>query len=376
MIKVIIVDDELPALKMAESVMKTFDDVVVCGTFSDQDELLESIPTMEVDLILLDMKMPGMHGLELAGRLNEIRSDISIVFVTAYDNYALDAFATDTLDYILKPITEDRVKTTLERYKKRYRDQNVNDKTGRIYVRSFSRFSVESERGEKMKFRTGKTEELLAFLFHHQGYAVSKDRIMEELWYDRDASKAQSILYTTIYQLRKDLENFGLVNVIENSRKEGGVCRLLWSPDYWDYSEYTKLYQQFKNGNVNMENLNRAVNMYQHGYLTDNGYGWAAGKGIEFEIHYFEMMEYVVSSEVRKQRYDLAQRYLKKWLELFPYTESVHMKIIAIYLLQNNQEAAILHYQNTRERFEQDEKMPINIDISQLMSNPYVAFGG
>ena len=60
--------------------------------------------------------MPGMHGLELAERINEIRSDIFIVFVTAYDSYAIDAFETEALDYIMKPITEERMKKTLERY--------------------------------------------------------------------------------------------------------------------------------------------------------------------------------------------------------------------------------------------------------------------
>lgn len=163
MIRVIIVDDELPELKMAKSVLQEFDDVLISGTFSDQNELLECIPTVEVDLLLLDIKMPGMHGLELAERINEIRSDIFIVFVTAYDSYAIKAFETDALDYIMKPITEERMKKTLERYIKRCGDQKKNEKPRRICVRSFGRFSVELEHGEKMKFRTVKAEELLAF---------------------------------------------------------------------------------------------------------------------------------------------------------------------------------------------------------------------
>lgn len=96
---------------------------------------------------------------------------------------------------------------------KRCRGQKQNETPGRILVRSFGRFSVEKEKGEPMKFRTAKTEELLAFLLHHKGNPVSKEKIMEELWYDRDAEKAQSMLYTTLYQLRKDLEGFGLGNL-------------------------------------------------------------------------------------------------------------------------------------------------------------------
>lgn len=117
MLKVMIVDDELPALKMADSVLRTFDDVNMCGMFSDPEELLESLQANSVDMVLVDMKMPGMHGLELAGRIQELRPEVFIVFVTAYDDYAVDAFETEALDYIMKPITADRMKKTLERHK-------------------------------------------------------------------------------------------------------------------------------------------------------------------------------------------------------------------------------------------------------------------
>ncbi|MBV7274503.1 response regulator [Clostridium sp. PL3] len=374
MIRVIIVDDELPALKMAESVLRAFDNVQIRGAFSDQDELLECIPTIEVDLILLDIKMPGIHGLELAGRINEIRSDIFIVFVTAYDSYAIEAFETDALDYIMKPITEERMKKTLERYIKRCGDQKKDEKSRCILVSSFGRFSVESENGEKMKFRTVKTEELFAFLIHHQGNPVSKEKIMEELWYDRDVDKAQSILYTTLYQLRKDLENFGLSNIIENSRKDGGICRLIWSPDYWDCAEYIKLYKQYKNGSLSMESLKHAIEIYQNGYLTGNGYRWAAEKGAELEINCFELLEKIVDNEVQKQRFEAAMVYLKKWADIFPFTEDIHAKIIAVHLLLNNKEAAILHYQRIKEIFTEDEGIPIEIYMDALISNPYLAF--
>jgi two-component SAPR family response regulator len=373
-IRVIIVDDELPALKMAESVLREFDDVLICGTFSDQDELLECLPTIEVDLVLLDIKMPGMHGLELAGRINEIRDDISIVFVTAYDSYAIDAFETEALDYIMKPITEERMKKTLDRYIKRCGEQNKNEKSRRIFVRSFGRFSVESELGEKMKFRTVKTEELLSFLIHHQGNPVSKEKIMEELWYDRDTDKAQSILYTTLYQLRKDLENFGLSNVIENSRKEGGTCRLMWYPDYWDYRQYVELYKQYKDGSLSVENVKRAVEIHQNGYLTDNGYRWAMERQAELELICVDLLENIIDKEVQKQKFEFAFPYLKKLEEIFPFNEIIHGKIIAIYLLTNNREAANLHYQKIKEILEEEVGISMKINIDTLISNPYSAF--
>lgn len=374
MIRVIIVDDEKPALKMAESVMREFADVSICGTFSDQDELLTCIPTIEVDLLLLDIKMPGMHGLELAERIAEIRSDIFIVFVTAYDSYAVEAFESEALDYIMKPITEERMKKTLERYKKRCEALDKKWNTRNIYVRSFSRFSVESNLGEKMKFRTVKTEELFAFLIHHQGKLLSKERIMEELWYDRDIDKAQSILYTTLYQLRKDLENFGLVNVVQSNRKDGGSCSLQWSPDLWDYKEYMELYKQYKDGRLSAENTRRVASLYQNGYLIENGYRWAMERQAELELSYAELLENIVVDEVQNQKFEFALPFLKKLEEIFPYNLRIHAKIIAIYLLINNKEAAFLHYQKMKEIFNEEADLSMDIDMDRLILNPFGAF--
>jgi two-component SAPR family response regulator len=197
---------------------------------------------------------------------------------------------------------------------------------------------------------------------------------MEELWYDRDTDKAQSILYTTLYQLRKDLENFGLNNIIENSRKEGGICRLLWSPDYWDCAEYMELYKQYKSGSLSMENLKRAIEIYQNGYLAGNGYGWAVEKGVELEMNCFELLEGIVNNEVQRQRFESAMIYLKKWVEIFPFNGNIHAKIIAIHLLVNNKEAAILYYQKIKEIFVEEVDLPSEVNIDMLLSNPYLAF--
>lgn len=370
MIRVIIVDDELPALKIAESVLMTCNDIKICGAYSDQDELMEGLPMIDVDLIFLDMKMPGMLGLELAGRINEIKPDVAIVFVTAYDSYAVDAFEIEAFDYILKPLTVERISKTLNRYEKRRSEQGRNKKHRHVSVRSFGRFSVVTEQGEKMQFRTAKTEELFAFLIHQQGNAISKENIMEELWYDRDADRAQSIFYTTLYQLRKDLDHFGLNNTIQSSRKDGGKCSLAWTPDKWDYQEFLALYKQFKEGHLNLEEQKLAIDLYQDGYLMHNGYFWAVGRQAELELGYLELMEKIIETEVQKQKFESALLYLKKLEKNFPFNASIHVKIIAVYFLLNNKEAAQAHYQNVKKEAESWE----NIDMETLISNPYSAF--
>lgn len=373
-IRVMIVDDELPALKMAESVLKTFEDVSPCGSFADPDELLATLSTTEADMLLVDMNMPDMHGLELAGRVQEVNPKAAIVFVTAYDDFAVDAFEAEALDYIMKPITEERMKKTLERYRKRFGGQKQNEAIRRVNVRCFGRFSLENEQGELMKFRTAKTEELLAFLLHHRRNPVSKEKIMEELWYDRDMDRAQSMLYTTLYQLRKDLEGFGLRNVIQHSRKEGGLCRLTWSPDRWDFAEFVEGCREFKARNISIDEAKRIAELYRNGYLAENGYLWAVERQSELELSCGELLEEIADYEVYLKRFEFALQHLRGWADLFPFTERAHVKIVALYLLMNNKEAAKTYYNNTNKMFTEELGVHLQIDIEALALNPGKAF--
>lgn len=373
-IRVMIVDDELPALKMAESVLRTFKIVDICGVFSDPDELLECLHAAAVDLILVDMKMPGIHGLELAGRIQELKPEALIVFVTAYDDYAVDAFETEALDYIMKPLTAERMQKTLDRYMSRCRGQKQNKAFERIIVRCFRRFSMEKEQGELIKFRTAKSEELLAFLLHHRGSPISKWKIMEEMWYDRDAEHAQSMLYTTLYQLRKDLEAFGIHNVIQHSRKEGGLCWLSWLPDEWDYVEYTESCRKYKAGKISIEHAKHIAAIYRNGYLAENGYRWAEERKNELELSYAELLEGIADNEVHLQRFEFALQHLKSLADIFPFTERVHLKIIALYLLMSKNETAKSYYRKTKAMLAEELGVPLQIDIESLALNPSSAF--
>ncbi|WMT40990.1 response regulator [Paenibacillus sp. D2_2] len=182
MIRVMAVDDELPALRMAESVLRTFDDVQICGLYNDPEELLEQMDTVDVDMVFIDIEMPGMSGLELAGRIQEHKSDVAIAFVTAYEHYAVDAFETEALDYVMKPITVERLRKTLDRVTKKQGARTVNTHLKRVSVQSLGRFAVESEDGKKLKFHRAKTEEMLAFLLHQQNQPISKESIMDAMW--------------------------------------------------------------------------------------------------------------------------------------------------------------------------------------------------
>ena len=114
MLKALIVDDEELARRGLEIRLEKYPDVSVCGMSRNGREALEHVKEHSPDLMFLDVQMPGMDGFDVLRRLSG--SDMpAVVFVTAYDEFALKAFDANALDYLLKPINDDRLAEAIER---------------------------------------------------------------------------------------------------------------------------------------------------------------------------------------------------------------------------------------------------------------------
>lgn len=114
--KSIIIDDERLAREELKSVLTDFTEISVIGEAQNGDEGIEQINKLNPDLIFLDVNMPGMTGFEMLKKLESIPR---VIFITAYDEFALKAFEVNALDYILKPIDPDRLSEAIEKLKER-----------------------------------------------------------------------------------------------------------------------------------------------------------------------------------------------------------------------------------------------------------------
>lgn len=114
--KVLVVDDEAPARERLTRLIEEIDDgYEVVGEATDGDETLGFCAEVPVDLVLLDVQMPGMDGLECAARLAQLDPPPAVILVTAYAEYALEAFAYKVQDYLVKPVRRERLREALER---------------------------------------------------------------------------------------------------------------------------------------------------------------------------------------------------------------------------------------------------------------------
>ncbi len=113
MIRTLIVDDEKSARERLRLLLGAFDDLEIVGEAEDGLQALERIGELEPDLVLLDIQMPGCNGLEVAASLASPRP--AIVFCTAFDEYAVDAFEVHAVDYLLKPVSRARLAKAIDR---------------------------------------------------------------------------------------------------------------------------------------------------------------------------------------------------------------------------------------------------------------------
>ena len=195
---VILVDDE-PLQLMRLS--KTAEDVLAdCDVhaFGNPVEALEKAKSMTVDLAFLDIEMPGINGIQLAKKLKAINPLINIVFVTAYDQYALEAHRIHASGYITKPVS----KAKMEEEMRNLRNPIAEAISQKLQIKCFGNFEVFFA-GEPLRFSYKKSKEAFAYLVDREGSAISINELNAILWEEDHPSYLRNIIADIQGTLRK-----------------------------------------------------------------------------------------------------------------------------------------------------------------------------
>jgi two-component system, LytTR family, response regulator len=128
-IRVLLVDDEKPVrMALREIIQRNFDFVEIVGEAANIPEAVREVHTHKPDLLFLDIDMPGYTGLQILDFFNPQEVTFDIIFVTAYNEYALQAFKTSAFDYLLKPVNPEELKQTLQRYQSRQTNHKLAER--------------------------------------------------------------------------------------------------------------------------------------------------------------------------------------------------------------------------------------------------------
>jgi two-component system response regulator AlgR len=175
MLNVLIVDDEAPARDRLSRLVEELGHCAVVGAVGSSEEALDAIFTLQPDVLLLDISMPGMDGMALARLLQQGSVRSAVIFCTAYQNQALEAFEAEAVDYLVKPVRTERLQQALEKAR-RYLGDHEGHAPGQ-YLRS-------TVGGKMLLTPIGHVICLLAedkytTVLHEKGQTIIEDSLLE-----------------------------------------------------------------------------------------------------------------------------------------------------------------------------------------------------
>ena len=229
----ICVDDEAQVLKhtvLSCQKIRLLNDV---HGFTQPTEALDWVTSHPVDVALLDIDMPGMSGLELAENIRRINPHIAIIFITAFSQYALDAFDVHPTSYLLKPFDQARL---IKEVEYALALQAVR-KPSHITVQTFGHFEILVD-GKTMDFRRSKAKELLAYLVDRRGAGVTRQDAFMALWEDREYDvPMQKQMDVVVRSLRETLQTYGIGNLFEMKNRSLRILPEMIDCDMYHYLE-------------------------------------------------------------------------------------------------------------------------------------------
>lgn len=113
----VLVDDEIEGLDILEFLLNQINDVEVLSKVDNAQMVISELLEYEPDIVFLDINMPEKSGLDLLKEINNLRLDISVIFVTAFDQYVFDALKNSAFDYLVKPVDREELDATIQRFK-------------------------------------------------------------------------------------------------------------------------------------------------------------------------------------------------------------------------------------------------------------------
>lgn len=274
MMKIAAVDDERHVLERFERMVSGNADLELCGLFETGEELLSYIKDNPLDAVFLDIEMPGESGLILSAKIQDINDHIDIVFVTAFNQYAVEAFDMQAVDYLMKPLAEGRLEKTISRL---IRNKRAFGNSGKPYTQCAGGFEVYVN-GEALTWKNTKAKEIFAFLIYKQGVPVNWEKIADAVWPDYDGEKAQTNFHATTYLLRKRLAEAGISAILENARGNYRVVSEQVDCDFWQLEE-----RIHNNQMKRKEDMLLLEHFLERGYMEDCGYEWVQERTAEVE---------------------------------------------------------------------------------------------
>lgn len=257
---ILTVDDERLALENLTGTIRKVCENAEVYAFSKGKEALEFSKEQVCDVAFLDIEMREVNGIDLAKRLKETNPRINIIFTTGYSEYATQAFGLRASGYVMKPVTEEKIKAELEDL----RHTSTVPAQSNLRVQTFGNFEVFYQ-GKPLEFKYTKTKEFFAYLIDRNGALCTNSEIISVLWEDvSDVRSKESYFKNLRTDLLRRLKEIGCEHVLTKRWGQIAVIPEQLDCDLYDW----------------MADKPEAINAYRGEYMVQ--YSWS-----EFSYHRF-----------------------------------------------------------------------------------------
>ncbi|MEY9094232.1 response regulator [Paenibacillus sp. RC84] len=336
MLKAIILEDEPLAALQMNRMLEAIPGIEVAGSYSDADEAIAKAEGLQPDVAFIDIHLPGKSGIQAAELLQEVCPELDIVFVTAYDKYAVHAFDLNAVDYVMKPLRKERLLKTVQRLTDKtqlFRRARTDDSSRSMRIRLLQTIQFERLNGtvERLKWRTAKAQELFAYLIHHRGQAIRKSDLQEMFWPDMEAKKAAAHLYTTIYHIRQALKHTGTdigirsMNIKEGYILDAGDIRI----DSEEWEQDLSRLEAVHTGNA--AEHRKVLDLYPGDFLADCDYLWAENERQRLRILWIEHARKLGEFYAGHGQVNEAVMIYSRMQEKYPHFEGSYFPLMKLY---------------------------------------------
>ncbi|MBR7795193.1 MAG: response regulator [Bacillota bacterium] len=336
--KAILVDDEQLALDFLERKLHQIGNVQIIDKFIDPLQAKNCILRSHVDVVFLDIHLPEINGLQLAEQIMESKPNITIVFVTIYDQYAVHAFEINALDYVVKPLQLDRLHKTVSRINARLAmpQQESPGEKSKIQVNVCRQLTIVNEAGkaETLSWRTARAQELFLYLLQNREQPVRKSVLIDLFWNDCDLDKIYPLLYTTVYNMRKTLKRYSHHFYIQ-STKEGYILR---TEDVTiDVEEWERRLNSAQPLILEaVEEYEEIMNVYTGAYLQEYDYWWAEAERHRLEQTWLDFSFQLAELYQKKGDIKKAIHWYTNICNQQPGTEEAYVALMKLYAMEGN----------------------------------------
>jgi two-component SAPR family response regulator len=344
-VKVLLVDDEKTSLMITRRIISGIPDVEIVGSFQNTKEAFLYIKNNKVDIALIDINMPNENGLDFARRVTLEVKDIAIFFLTGHKEFALDAYDLHAFDYILKPLTKKKMENSIqlacEKLVFLQSTKRMGDTT-KLFVNTLGELDVRGANNETVHFTSSKSSELLCYLLLKKGRAVSKWKIIEDLFGGMLPRNAETYLNTTIYKLRNSLEPYGIRTAIVSN---GESYRIETKDIYIDFIDFENKVTAYRNIQTNnLEDILETEKLFCGELFEERDYSWSLAEKERMSELYLSFAKKIAWYLLDNGLLTAALPIAKKIIKINEFDEETNCILMRMYASRRDKELLERHF--------------------------------